>query len=183
MLFFKLFSGHCKVHEGNYTKVTNAVFAKCYECRTMQLISPTETVSAKDDQSEGRDGLHRYLPPSCLSSSTCSSNNDVFYELDHLNTESDTDIEYIKGDVTLVDDIDASIRQPNNEAEQMLLQVVGVLRTEEVCFMIHLCTELHIYCSLKHISSHCFLLLSLFSPENASIPKSTGRPEFPCCIG
>lgn len=108
----------------------------------MQLISPTEksldTVSDKGIQYEGRDGLHRYLPPSCLSSSTCSSNNDVYCELDHLNTESDTDIEYIKGDVTLVDDIDASISQPNNEAEHMLLQVVGVLRTEEVCFTVHL---------------------------------------------
>lgn len=60
---------------------------------------------------------------------------DVSYprESHRMSAGSDTDIEYDKTNFTLMDDIDASFHQPNNEAEQMLLQVVGVLRTEEVC--------------------------------------------------
>lgn len=114
----------------------------------MQLISPTDksldTVSVQkeylgsaDFSSEGRNSFHRYLQPGCLPSSNCTSNNELYDDLDNLYSESDTDIEYIKGDVTLVDDIDASISQPNNEAEKMLLQVVGVLRTEEVCVLMY----------------------------------------------
>lgn len=113
----------------------------------MQLVSPAEktletvnghkeSLCSSDLGSEDKNSFQEYLQPSCQSSSNCTINNDLYDELDHLYSESDTDIEYIKGDVTLIDDIDASISQPNNEAEQMLLQVVGVLRTEEVCLLI-----------------------------------------------
>lgn len=163
----------------------------------MQLISPAEkslgtvnrhkeSICEEDSSSEDGHSFHRYLQPSCLSSSNCTSNNNIYDELDHLCSESDTDIEYIKGDVTLVDDIDASISQPNNEAEQMLLQVVGVVRSEEVgsTDVSKICLNMiqfSFYFLVKNsFYSSLFFLLSF--TENASVPESVGRSQLSRCV-
>lgn len=80
----------------------------------------------------------------CVNSNNSNINmSDGYHTIDDDNisdTDSDSDLYYNEGDVTLVDDDDINQSDPKNDAEKMFHQVMEVLRGEqEVCIIIILC--------------------------------------------